>query len=44
MSQEDQKSALLKKFPLPIDLAEKFDVMHFEWALIIDVENPLYTI
>lgn len=32
MSQKQQKEALLKKFPLPIELAEKLDVMHFEWA------------
>jgi hypothetical protein len=32
MSQEEQKRALLNKFPLPIELVEKLDAMHFEWA------------
>lgn len=32
MSQKLQIRALLKKIPLRIELAEKLDVMLFEWA------------
>ena len=32
MNKEEQKIALLKKFPLPKELADQLDTIHYEWA------------
>ena len=32
LDKEEQKIALLKKFPLPKELADQLDMIHYEWA------------
>ena len=32
LNKEEQKIALLKKFPLPKELADQLDTIHYEWA------------
>ena len=32
LNKEEQKIALLKKFPLPKELADQLDMIHYAWA------------
>ena len=32
MNKEEQKKALLEKYPLPKELADQLDMIHYEWA------------
>ena len=32
ISKEERKKSLLEKYPLPAELADKLNLMHYEWA------------
>ena len=32
MNKEEQKKALLEKYPLPKELVDQLDMIHYEWA------------